>query len=60
MNEDLLRLKSLLETGKTKAKGQTVTRDKLEGVARTLVPGEMTRRWEWPADGLLERRPSAG
>lgn len=40
MNEDLARLKSLLEVGRTSVKGQTVTREKLEGVARTLVPGE--------------------
>lgn len=40
MSEDLARLKSLLEVGRTRAKGELVTRDKLEGVARSLVPGE--------------------
>jgi len=40
MNEDLARLKSLLEVGKTSVKGQTVTREKLEGVAKTLVPDQ--------------------
>lgn len=36
--DDLARLKSLLEQGKTSVRGETVTRDALSGVARTLVP----------------------
>jgi uncharacterized membrane protein len=40
MSDDLTRLKSLLEVGKTHVRGELVTREKLEGVARTLVPGE--------------------
>jgi uncharacterized membrane protein len=40
LNEDLARLKSLLEVGKTSVKGHTVTREKLEGVAKTLVPDQ--------------------
>jgi uncharacterized membrane protein len=43
MNEDLVRLKSLLEVGKTRVHGETVTRDELSGVAKTLVPGEQSK-----------------
>jgi uncharacterized membrane protein len=39
LNDDLVRLKSLLEVGKTRAHGETVTREELSGIARTLVPG---------------------
>ena len=38
MNDDLLRLKALLEVGKTTVHGEKITRDELAGVAKTLVP----------------------
>jgi uncharacterized membrane protein len=38
MDEDLVRLKSLLEVGKTRLHGEVITQSKLSGVAKTLVP----------------------
>jgi len=38
MDDDLGRLKSLLECGETSVHGERVTRAQLPGVARTLVP----------------------
>jgi uncharacterized membrane protein len=38
MDEDLVRLKSMLEVGKTRLHGEVITQSKLSGVAKTLVP----------------------
>lgn len=44
MDEDLIRLKSLLEVGKTRVHGETVTQRKLPTTAKTLVPASEAGR----------------
>jgi uncharacterized membrane protein len=44
MDDDLVRLKSLLEVGKTRAHGEIIMQSKLPAAGRTLVPAMITSR----------------